>query len=184
MSPGNKENSQPALAGAIRLKVPNSFLTELSRGVFELGDADEPMNHWRFGKPADIFELDYVGKCSIASGIVGVIGAKELLDMSSAESWQHLQELVDNASDTFPAAKSSFMFAGRYAPTEQQHYQCLPKPTMRCPACIHIEPFWLWDMKHASVYRVVQSDTVSIYTYKEGGEIKGLQISSDAEELD
>ena len=48
----------PQLSG-VQLEVPQSLLREAPH--FELGEADDPMSTWVFGKRAEIFQYKYIG---------------------------------------------------------------------------------------------------------------------------
>ena len=128
----------------LRHRVPATFLPELARGTFDLGDADEPTNSYSFGKPAEFFQLRYVGKCQCQSGYVGIITADKLGKAGPAWDWEAFRRGIDQETLVFPDEASGFLFAGP----------------------------------------VVQSNSVSVFKHEEGGEVDGLLITSDVEEMD
>lgn len=63
---------------SVTLTVPPALMPALSRGALELGDGDDPMNSWAFGRRGEIFEYRLVGVAATRSGYVGLITAAAL----------------------------------------------------------------------------------------------------------
>jgi hypothetical protein len=56
------EAAPAAAASVVRLSIPFSFLPQLSSPKFSVGEADDPMTSWSFGKEAEIFEYIFAGR--------------------------------------------------------------------------------------------------------------------------
>jgi hypothetical protein len=97
---------------AVRIQTPTSFLPDIAKGSFELGDADEPTNSYSFGKHAEFFKLKFVGKCQCQSGYVGLIASESMGGARAALDWEAFREGVDQETISFPNKDTGFLFAG------------------------------------------------------------------------
>lgn len=89
------------------------------QGVNELGDTDDPMNNWYFGKTGEIFEYNLLGTHPAPSGFTSVITKATLEELLLGRkrcplpSWQEFVALVDSGAVQWPTDKLPFLFAGR-----------------------------------------------------------------------
>ncbi|GAB4817744.1 hypothetical protein N2152v2_004790 [Parachlorella kessleri] len=93
-------------------------LQGLGKGVFTLGDRDDPESHWVFGKRGEVFQYKYAGSHIVQSGFVSAVAAQTLHQVESGASideqeapqqWLALAEQIDSGS----GPPAPFLFAGR-----------------------------------------------------------------------
>lgn len=102
-------------AGGVQLRVPLTFLPQVSAPYFELGEADDPMSSWIFGKRKEIFQYSFAGSVSTQSGWVSLI-TKQALDQLQPESvnWEELQAAAEQNGGSLKGSRPDqpFLFVG------------------------------------------------------------------------
>lgn len=102
----------------IQLSLPVNIAQGLGKGVFTLGDRDDPESHWVFGKRGEVFQYKYAGSHIVQSGFVSAVAAQTLHQVESGASideqeapqqWLALAEQIDSGS----GPPAPFLFAGR-----------------------------------------------------------------------
>ncbi|KAF8061385.1 Acad10 [Scenedesmus sp. PABB004] len=100
-----------------RLSVPASFLEQLSQGVMELGDHDDPMNAWFFGERAELFSYRLIGSHATMSGFTSAIAAPRLAAIAAGGEeagalprWDELRAAL--AGGAAGGAAGPFLFVG------------------------------------------------------------------------
>eukprot|EP00884_Botryococcus_braunii_P009445 jgi/Botrbrau1/18501/Bobra.0072s0080.1 len=110
--------THPTSIGSVSLLVPKTFLGVLERGAeHELGEADDPMNSWIFGKRGEIFELRFVGTIPCQSGYACATSGSPT-DWSSLEAdlpWSTLKQKIDDGL----ALPSPIIWAGKILETPE-----------------------------------------------------------------
>ena len=99
----------------VRLDLPSSLISQLSRAKLELGDQGDPSNSWIFGEVAELFDYKFAGSFAVPSGVAGVLTPESWEDWKqksqSSVNWgQFKAELVNGLN--FPAATYPFLWAG------------------------------------------------------------------------
>ncbi|GBF92041.1 hypothetical protein Rsub_04388 [Raphidocelis subcapitata] len=149
-------------ARSVKLRVPAALLPALSKGINKLGDMDDPMDEYYFGKAAEIFEYRLVGVSSTQSGFTSIVTA-EALERARASGggggasgggggggggegapplpdWESFRQDLLSGAARFPSRRHPFLFAGH----------------------------------------MLESAEAAVYELKEGDETVGLLVSSEA----
>ncbi len=111
-----REILQVGRGASLQLRVPLTFLPQLSSPKFELGEADDPMSSYIFGKHKEIFEYNFAGSVSTRSGFVSLITKQALNDLEpSAISWEALQASAEEKGGYLSGSKpdNPFLFVGQ-----------------------------------------------------------------------
>lgn len=136
--------------------VPQKFLSQLSNGMFQLGEMDDPGNSWVFGEEGELYEHKLLGSHKIDSGYTSIITAEAFDEMQQGSheslqlklpSWSEFVRIVtgDVVEWPHPRLQPLFLFAGA----------------------------------------MVQSDVANVYRNPASGALlKGLVISTNAAEVD
>lgn len=138
---------------SVTLSVPPGLMPHLSKGVNELGDMDDPMDEWIFGKRAEIFQYRLVGVTGTQSGFTSII-TRDALERAKAASgggggggrlpeWEEFRRELVAGTAKFPSKRHPFLFAGHMV-----------------------------DSPEAAVYQLTEDDGTAV----------GLLISSEAAE--
>eukprot|EP00877_Chromochloris_zofingiensis_P015236 jgi/Chrzof1/9967/Cz04g22080.t1 len=106
------------------LTVPLRFLPALSQGHHELGDMDDPMNSWYFGKHADIFQYQFVGSHVTMAGYSSIIKSDHLKEIYSGQkadlpSWEQFKKQFSKGKMKFPCKNPPLLFAGYMVDTSE-----------------------------------------------------------------
>lgn len=106
------------------LQVPGTFLKALSQGVNELGDMDDPMNNWYFGKRAEIFQYTFVGSHKTQSGFTCIVTREVLKRLAAGQGsalppWDKLKNWITTGTITFPCKVPPLVFAGLMVETAE-----------------------------------------------------------------
>ncbi|KAI3433456.1 hypothetical protein D9Q98_003269 [Chlorella vulgaris] len=139
----------------VTLSVPFRLLALLNQGHLELADHDDPGNHWYFGKRAELFQYQFVGRHSVHSGFTSLVMAHELKQLMSAtvqkqnrkqaaledRSWlAFLQHMKGSSGEgIWPTPALPFLFAGK----------------------------------------AIECESVGVYSVAEGGSVHGLMLSTE-----
>lgn len=106
----------PDAAASVSLHLPAELLPSLSKGINQLGDMDDPMDEWFFGKQAEIFQYRLVGVTSTQSGFTSLITADALARARAREAplpaWEAFRQEVMAGAARFPSRHHPFLFAG------------------------------------------------------------------------
>lgn len=100
----------------LQIRVPLTFLPQLSSPRFELGDADDPMSSYIFGKRKEIFQYSYAGSVSTQSGWVSFITKQSLSELQpDALSWKALQSSAEDNGGLLKGSMPDqpFLFVGQ-----------------------------------------------------------------------
>jgi len=76
LDPGSAQGPQ----NVCTVTIPASMLPLLPKGIHELGDADDPLNAWVWGRKAEIFQYELAGTHTTKSGFTSVIAASAIQD--------------------------------------------------------------------------------------------------------
>jgi hypothetical protein len=112
----------------VTVTVPFRLLAQLNKGRLELADHDDPGNHWRFGKEAELFQYQFEGRHSVQSGFTSLVMHHELQQLLEAtkqrqnrkqavlqeRSWlAFLQHMKGSSGEgIWPTPALPFLFAG------------------------------------------------------------------------
>uniref|UniRef100_A0A383WIB6 Uncharacterized protein n=1 Tax=Tetradesmus obliquus TaxID=3088 RepID=A0A383WIB6_TETOB len=118
-----QENLQGLLGDAkqhTRMTVPAALLPQLSKGVMELGDADDPLNAWYFGAKDELFAYRLMGQHATMSGFAAIIELEQLQAIASGSAaataglpaWPDFKADLQEGRLHFPSVRSPFLFAG------------------------------------------------------------------------
>ena len=69
----------------VRLSVSSRFLPQVSSPQFTVGEADDPMTSWIFGKHGEIFEYSFVGKLNVPK--VACMSTSSTLSSPPSSQW-------------------------------------------------------------------------------------------------
>lgn len=148
--------SHNAAAPYVPVIIPQIFVSQLSQGVFHLGEMDDPGNSWVFGEEGELFEHKLLGAHKINSGYTSIITAQAFDEIQQGShqrlqqklpSWSEFVSIVtgDMVAWPHPKLQSLFLFAGA----------------------------------------MVESDVANVYRNPASGSVlKGLVISTSAEGVD
>lgn len=151
-----ERQSNHAAAPYVPVAVPQKFLSQLSSGVFQLGEMDDPGNSWVFGEEGELYEHKLLGSHKTDSGYTSIITAEAFDEMQQGSnesvqlklpSWSEFVRIVtgDMVEWPHPRLQPLFLFAGA----------------------------------------MVQSDVANVYRNPASGALlKGLVISTSAAEVD
>lgn len=103
--------------------VPKQLVPALSKGQNELGDMDDPMNNWYFGKKDEIFRYRLIGTHLTQSGFSSIIRRDRLQqiydgDVAGLPSWEEFQKAYQRGL-SFPSMRHPFLFAGLMVETSE-----------------------------------------------------------------
>lgn len=116
-------HSSNAAAPYVSVTVPKAFLPQLSEGIFQLGEMDDPGNSWVFGEEGELFEQKLLGSHSIESGYTSIVtaeafdemqrGAKDSLRLKLPPWAEFTKILTDDYVEwPHPKLQPLFLFAG------------------------------------------------------------------------
>ncbi|EFN59465.1 hypothetical protein CHLNCDRAFT_138055 [Chlorella variabilis] len=141
----------------VKISVPFRLLAQLHQGRLELADHDDPGNHWYFGKQAELFQYQFMGRHAVTSGFTSLIQAHELQELQSAppprqnrkqaaleeRSWLAFLQRMQGSSGEglWPTPSLPFLFAGK----------------------------------------AIDCASVGVYTAVEGGVVQGLMLATEYE---
>eukprot|EP00879_Flechtneria_rotunda_P021954 GHRR01023151.1.p3 GENE.GHRR01023151.1~~GHRR01023151.1.p3 ORF type:complete len:116 (+),score=38.53 GHRR01023151.1:1635-1982(+) len=84
----------------------------------ELGDADDPLNAWYFGKMDEIFKYRLMGHHPTMSGFTSIVEREQLEELATATGslglpdWEDFKADLQAGEITFPSIRVPFLFAG------------------------------------------------------------------------
>ena len=102
--------------GTLQVRVPLTLLPLLSSPKFELGDADDPMSSYIFGKRKEIFQYNFAGSVSTQSGWVSLITRQSLDELQPGTvQWKALQSAAEETGGSLKGSKPDqpFLFVGQ-----------------------------------------------------------------------
>ncbi|GAX74467.1 hypothetical protein CEUSTIGMA_g1916.t1 [Chlamydomonas eustigma] len=114
---------QGGAAGLVTtVKVPDVLARLIPQGRYELGEGEDPMNSWVYGRPAELFQYKLIGQHMTQSGYTSVIEQKLLASICSGQvtglpSWLEAKMLIDGKR-RLPSLRLPFLFAGRILESE------------------------------------------------------------------
>uniref|UniRef100_A0A7S0REX9 3-hydroxyisobutyryl-CoA hydrolase n=1 Tax=Chlamydomonas leiostraca TaxID=1034604 RepID=A0A7S0REX9_9CHLO len=143
---------------ALVVSLPASLGPQLTEGVLELGDMDDPLNAWCWGDRGEIFQYTLAGTHTTRSGYSALIPRADLEAL-----------LQQNTTKKGHAAGA--------APSWQAFVKALAQPDAATGGAgtgsDTIRPFLFAG-------RIVESDLASVYVLKSGSDVTGVMVSSVA----
>mmetsp|Transcript_20036 Transcript_20036/g.55776 ORF Transcript_20036/g.55776 Transcript_20036/m.55776 type:complete len:198 (+) Transcript_20036:43-636(+) len=118
---GSTVEDLTASGAATVVQVPQTFLPDLPKAHQEMGDFDDPMNEWAWGRRGEIFEYNLLGSHSTQSGFTSVILKPELQrvlaerrskPVAHVESWRQLVETLRKEDGAGQEKMHPFLFIG------------------------------------------------------------------------
>ena len=148
--------SNHVAAPYVPVTIPHNFLSQLSKGMFQLGEMDDPGNSWVFGEEGELFEHKLLGSHKIVSGYTSII---------TSEAFEKLQEGSNERLQLKLPSWSEFVRIITGEMVEWPH----PK----------LQPLFLF------AGAMIESDVANVYRNPACGSwLKGLVISTSAEGVD
>eukprot|EP01023_Acetabularia_acetabulum_P069200 TRINITY_DN9971_c0_g1_i1.p1 TRINITY_DN9971_c0_g1~~TRINITY_DN9971_c0_g1_i1.p1 ORF type:complete len:186 (-),score=19.90 TRINITY_DN9971_c0_g1_i1:127-684(-) len=106
----------------VPIRVNPNFVPLFDKGEFELGEFDDPMNSWYFGKKAEIFQYKFLGSHKVVSGWSGIICESVLQEWKKGKEViprLNLQQFNKHLDEIQNFQNTPLIFAGRVVDCSQ-----------------------------------------------------------------
>jgi hypothetical protein len=101
----------------LKIRIPTTFLPKLESPKLELGEADDPMSQWVFGKKEELFRYKFQGLVNTQSGWVSLITWQALKSLQEKPSvqWDDLKDSAESNEGLLQGSRPQqpFLFVGQ-----------------------------------------------------------------------